>query len=178
MPPRRELDPSRLVLPPFDVWEDRWWLLCAGDHASGSFNAMTVAWGSLGVMWRRPFAMVVVRPTRHTHGFMEAHPSFTLCLLPREQREALNFFGSRSGRDTDKFAATGLLPVPSTRVAAPTVEPSELVLECESIYRDDFDPTRFERDFIAKCYPLQDYHRFYFGEVVAVLGTDAWRTAE
>ncbi|MFN2286084.1 MAG: flavin reductase family protein, partial [Anaerolineae bacterium] len=51
------------------IWSKQGMLLTSGDFAAGHFNTMTVGWGSLGVMWRRPFVQVVVRPTRYTYGF-------------------------------------------------------------------------------------------------------------
>jgi len=42
-----------------------------------------------------------------------------------------DFVGLTSGRDTDKFPATGLTPVKSDRVDAPYVEEFPLVLECK-----------------------------------------------
>jgi len=58
---------------------------------------MTVAWGSLGTMWNLPFAQIVVRPTRHTFGFMERFDTFTLCAFPEPRRKALQLLGSTSG---------------------------------------------------------------------------------
>ena len=88
---------------PHHLWNDRWLLLAAGDLAAGHFNMMTVAWGSFGTMWNRPFAQVVVRPTRHTHGFTERYDSFTLTAFPERLRPVLKELGTRSGRDMDKI---------------------------------------------------------------------------
>ena len=103
------------------LWAEQWMLLTAGDFAAGKFNTMTVAWGSLGTMWAKPFAQVVVRPSRYTRGFMEAYDSFTLSAFPEEQREALNLLGTRSGRDGDKIAASGLTPESSTSWSSATL---------------------------------------------------------
>ena len=35
---------------------------------------MTVSWGSMGMIWNKPFIQVVVRPQRHTFEFMEKYP--------------------------------------------------------------------------------------------------------
>jgi len=158
-----------------DLWSRKWLLLTAGDFAAGEFNAMTVGWGSLGVMWNRPFAQVVVRPTRHTHGFTERWDSFTLCAFPEAQRGALKLLGSRSGRDGDKIAATGLTPVASQRIGAPGYAEAELILECRKIYWDDLEPQQFLHPGIEENYPQKDYHRVYFGEIVAIAGTPAYR---
>ncbi|HRU07475.1 MAG TPA: flavin reductase family protein, partial [Candidatus Brocadiia bacterium] len=48
-----------------------------------------------------------------------------------------DFFGIVSGRDTDKFAATGLTPVKSVLVDAPYVKEFPLVLECKLVQSVD-----------------------------------------
>ena len=45
-----------------------------------------------------------------------------------------DYFGLVSGRDTDKFAATGLTPVRSDLVDAPYVQEFPLVLECKVLH--------------------------------------------
>jgi flavin reductase (DIM6/NTAB) family NADH-FMN oxidoreductase RutF len=135
---------------------------------------MTVAWGSIGIMWSVPFVQVVVRPTRHTYGFMEQYPTFTLSLLPDVYRQELNFMGTRSGRDTDKVAETGLTPVASGKVAAPAFDEAELIIECEKIYFDDMRPNFFLADYIAPKYD-GDYHRIYYGEIAAIWGIEKYR---
>jgi len=170
---RHPIRPDAFALPIFHAWDDRWFLLTAGTLAPGSFNTMTVAWGAFGVMWNRPFALVVVRPTRHTFGFMERSPDFTLSLFPVEHQEKLELCGTVSGRDTDKVAATGLTPVPSTVVASPCFAEAELVIECRKTYWQDLDPAHFLDPRIHGLYQ-GDFHRVFFGDVVAVEGTEAW----
>jgi flavin reductase (DIM6/NTAB) family NADH-FMN oxidoreductase RutF len=159
------------------LWEGQWLLLTAGDFRGGSFNTMTVGWGSLGVMWNRPFAQVVVRPTRYTREFMERYDTFTLAAFPKQYRSALNLLGTRSGRDGDKIAASGLTPIASTKVASPGFAEAELIIECRKIYSQDLDPTRFVDPSIERNYPKKDYHRVYFGEVVAILATESYGAA-
>jgi flavin reductase (DIM6/NTAB) family NADH-FMN oxidoreductase RutF len=168
---RQPIDPSRVTLPVFHTWDNQWFLLTAGDFETGKFNSMTVGWGAFGVMWKKPMALVVVRPTRHTFRFMEEHRDFTVCSFGSGQRQALEFCGSHSGRDMDKIARCGLTPVASTRVAAPGFDEAELIVECRKMYSDDFDPRRFLAEFIESNYPKKDYHRLYIGEVLAVFGT-------
>lgn len=156
------------------LWSKQWLLLTAGDFAAGTFNAMTVGWGSFGTMWSKPFAQVVVRPGRHTRGFMDAHDTFTLCAFPERYRPAIQLLGTKSGRDGDKIAESGLTPVAASRVAAPGFAEAELIVECRKIYWQDMQSAHFLDPGIAKLYPQQDYHRIYFGEIVAVAGTDAF----
>jgi flavin reductase (DIM6/NTAB) family NADH-FMN oxidoreductase RutF len=157
------------------LWSRKALVLAAGDFAAGEYNAMTVGWGSLGYMWNRPFAQIVVRPTRYTYGFTERWDTFTLCALPAKRRDALKLLGTRSGRDGDKIAAAGLTPIASRVVAAPGFAEAELILECRKIYWDDLAPRQFLPPDIEDNYPQKDYHRIYFGEIAAIAGTPAYR---
>jgi flavin reductase (DIM6/NTAB) family NADH-FMN oxidoreductase RutF len=150
------------------LWDKGWLLLTAGDFAAGHYNAMTVGWGSLGTMWRKPFAQVVVRPVRYTYEFMNRYETFTLCAFPAECRKALELLGSRSGRSGDKIRAAGLTPVAASVVPAPAFAEASLVLECRKVYWQDLDPSHFLDPEIDGLYPNRDYHRVYFGEIVAI----------
>lgn len=161
----------------YHLWATQWLLLTSGDFSAGIYNTMTVAWGSFGVMWRKPIAMVVVRPTRHTFSFMERYDSFTLTAFPERYHKALQILGSRSGRNGDKIAQAGLTPAASSQIKAPAFAEAELVIECRKIYWDDFKPEHFLDAEIEKQYPVRDYHRMYFGEIVAIAGSDAYRQA-
>ncbi len=158
---------SRLLLRSLEIWDQRWFLLTAGDFSRGDFNTMTVSWGSFGTIWNLPFAQVVVRPTRYTHGFMERFDSFTLSSFPERYREAVRLLGTKSGRDGDKIAESGLTPTASLQVAAPCFAEADLVVECRKIYWGDLDPGHFLDPAIEEHYPARDYHRFYFGEILA-----------
>jgi flavin reductase (DIM6/NTAB) family NADH-FMN oxidoreductase RutF len=158
----------------YGLWDKQWLLLTCGDFASADFNCMTVSWGSLGVMWNKPLAQVVVRPVRYTYQFMEKFPTFTLCAFPRTYRKALNLLGTLSGRDGDKMAASGLTPQAAITVAAPVYAEAELAIECRKMYWQDLDPSHFIDPDIDKNYPQKDYHRVYFGEIVAVNGVEKY----
>lgn len=156
------------------IW-DNWLLLTAGRMAPGGFNAMTVSWGAAGVMWDKPVMLVVVRPSRHTYGFMEQGDSFTVCAFPPEYHGALGLLGTKSGRDGDKIREAGLTPVPAAKIEAPAYAEAALVVECRKIYRDDLHPAHFLADYIEPCYGGGDYHRLYIGEIVAAQGTPEYR---
>ncbi len=170
---RRTLAIDQLVLRPFHTLDKRWMLLTAGTLAGG-FNPMTISWGALGTVWNKPFAMTLVRPTRHTYGFMEQGQDFTLSVFPEGMKKRVHgVCGTKSGRDIDKMEATGLTPIASAQIEAPGFDEAELILECRQIYRDDLDPSLFMDPEIHKLYD-DDHHRFWFGEVVAVHGTEVW----
>ena len=165
---------EHFMVNPHTRWGHQWFLLTSGDFHAGHFNAMTVAWGSFGTMWNLPFAQVVVRPTRYTYEFMEQYETFTLCGFPVQYRQALQLLGSKSGRDSDKIAEAGLSPIAASQVAAPGFAEADLCIECRKMYWDDLTPEQFVDPEIDKHYPLKDYHRVYFGEIVAISGEHSY----
>lgn len=167
---RQRIDPADLCLSVYRSWSEDWFLLAAGDLQAGRYNAMTVGWGGLGRMWGRPMALVVVRPQRHTRGFIEEFPDFTLSHFPARHRKALDYCGSHSGKDGNKIRESGLTPIACREVAAPGFDEADLIIECRKMYSDDFEPKGFLADFIESNYPSRDYHRMYIGEILGVSG--------
>ena len=172
---RKAIEVGDLSVRAHHLWADQWLVLASGDFAAQNFNAMAVGWGSLGTMWGKPFAQVVVRPNRHTRQFMERYDTFTLCAFPERHRNAVRLLGTKSGRDGNKIAESGLTPMAASSVAAPVFEEAELVIECRKMYWQDMDASHFLDPGIQRNYPQKDYHRIYFGEIVAVAGTDRFR---
>ena len=103
---------------------------------------------------------------------MEDYEDFTVSAFPKEYKKALSYLGTRSGRDGNKLAATNLTAIASQKVKSPSFEQAELTIECRTIYSADFDPTRFIDPTIEERYPNKDYHRVYYGEIVAILGDE------
>ena len=174
MIPRIPIPLEQLSVQPYTLWDKQWFVLAAGDFTARQFNAMTVSWGFLGVMWDKMIAQVVVRPHRYTFEFIEKYPTYTLNTFAPAFRPALNLLGSRSGRDGDKIADSGLTPQRAAKVAAPCFEQAELVLECRKLYWQDIDPTHFLDPQLDRNYPRKDYHRAFYGEIVAAAGVPAY----
>ncbi len=166
----QEIPNINFISKSFELWDKTWLLLTSGEFSTGEFNSMVVAWGGLGIIWNKPMAMVVVRPTRHTYKFINAYDTFSLCVFPEQYRSALNLLGSESGRDGDKIKASGLTPKASSIIAAPIFQEAELVFECRKIYWEDLNPQHFLNPEIENNYAKKDYHRMVMGEVVKIFG--------
>jgi len=165
------------VCSPLSVFDKQWMLLTSGSWAESRYNTMTISWGSMGTIWNRPFVQVVVRPVRHTFGFMENYQTFTLSVFSEEHRAALRLLGSRSGRDGDKILKSGLTVCESAVVQAPSFAEAELILECKKIYTNDILPMNFVDGSLEQNYPNKDYHRAYFGQIMAIRGKAKYRRA-
>lgn len=118
----------------------QWMLVTAGT--SESFNTMTASWGGLGWLWNKPVAFVFIRPERFTHGFIEASDCMTLSFYGEEYREALKICGTKSGRDTDKVAATGLTPV-ELESGNMTFGEARLTLDCRKLFKTSMQEANF-----------------------------------
>lgn len=169
---RKTIAPASLNANPVTLWNNQWFVLAAGDFKSGDYNVMTVAWGGIGVMWGKPFVHIVVRPVRHTFGFIERYDTFTLCAFPEICRESVRLLGSKSGRDTEKLKESGLTPMAAQTVNAPVFCEAELIIECRKIYRDQIKPENFLDQEIDKQYPRKDYHYIYYGQMLHVEGVE------
>ena len=107
-------------------------VLVVGSYdAKGRPNVMTAAWGGIACS-QPPCVSVSLRAATASHGNIVARKAFTISLPSRKQAAQADYFGLVSGRDTDKFAATGLTPVPAEFVMPPMWESSPSSLSARS----------------------------------------------
>jgi flavin reductase (DIM6/NTAB) family NADH-FMN oxidoreductase RutF len=100
---------------------------------AGKPNVMTVAWGGICCS-SPPCVSISVREATYTYGNLMDEKAFTISIPSENYVKQADFIGIASGKDTDKFAATGLTPVKSDVVNAPYVGEFPLVLECKIIH--------------------------------------------
>ncbi|MCX6273432.1 MAG: flavin reductase family protein [Bacteroidetes bacterium] len=167
--PLTPLSPFLLEENIFRLLDKDWMLITAGEP--GDFNTMTASWGGFGILWNKPVAYVVVRPTRYTYLFMERSALFTLSFLTAKYRKALNICGTLSGRDVDKVGKAGLTPFTLESGVTGFTE-ARMIMECKKLYYQDIDPDRFIDKKLDSNYPLADYHRMYIGEILTVFKND------
>lgn len=70
-------------------------------------NVMAAAW-AMPLDFSPPKMLVVVDKNTYTRALIEASGEFALCIPSRAQAQATLQVGSHSGRDEDKFQASGL----------------------------------------------------------------------
>jgi len=96
---------------------------------SGNPNVMTAAWGGICCS-SPPCVAISLREATYTFGNIVERKAFTVSVPSEAYSREADYFGIASGRNVDKFAATGLTPVRSKIVDAPYVGEFPLVLEC------------------------------------------------
>lgn len=144
-------------------------LLVGSYDASGKPNLMTIGWGSLGSIWGIPLWMVLVRPSRHTYRCIEHSGCFTVNVPPEGLATACALCGSKSGRDTDKFAACKLTAEKGSTVLAPTVAECPIVYECQVVHCNDVLPAKLADSILSGMYVSGDFHRVYYGKILAAM---------
>lgn len=147
------------------IFNKDWALVTAGDKQS--FNTMTIGWGGLGTLWSKPVATVYVKPCRYTHGFMERNDYFTVSFFDGKYKKELGVLGTKSGRDCDKVALSGLTPrfLPN----GVTFCEACTTLVCKKIYRQDLDLNAMPQDAVDRYYQGEAPHTMYIGEVVDII---------
>lgn len=100
---------------------------------AGKPNVMTVAWGGICCS-SPPCVTISVREATYTYGNLMEQKAFTISVPSADYVKVADYIGIVSGKDTDKFAATGLTPIKSDVVNAPYVAEFPLVVECKVIH--------------------------------------------
>jgi flavin reductase (DIM6/NTAB) family NADH-FMN oxidoreductase RutF len=100
---------------------------------AGKPNVMTAAWGGICCSVP-PCVSIALREATYTFGNLMAQKAFTISLPSESYIKEADYFGMASGKNEDKFAATGLTPVKSDLVNAPYVKEFPFILECKVIH--------------------------------------------
>lgn len=130
-------------------------------------NVLTIGWGSIGFAWRKPVFMAMIRTSRYSHELVEGSGEFTISIPFGDMRDQLALCGSRSGRDTDKFAAAGLKLAASEKIQTPVIDIPGLHYECKVVCKQQMTPETTGEQVKADWYSNNDFHTLYFAEIVA-----------
>ncbi|GAB6087031.1 flavin reductase family protein [Alkaliphilus crotonatoxidans] len=160
-----KITPEQLNKSPFQLIGKEWMLVTA--QKEGRVNAMTASWGGFGVMWNKNVAYIVIRPQRFTKEFVDHADTFSLTFFDSSFKKELGYFGTVSGRDEDKIKKTGLTVAHSNET--PYFTEANLVVICKKIFAQPYEPSAFIDESIHQCYPDQDYHTLYIGEITEIL---------
>lgn len=141
--------------------------LTVGDKNKA--NTMTISWGSIGFMWRKPIFMAMVRESRYSNEFLDLGKEYTISIpFEGNKKEALAICGSKSGRDIDKEKMAGIKFIPSKKVEAPIIEGCEKYYECKILFKQEMNLENMNEEIIKSCYGEgETKHILYFGEIVS-----------
>lgn len=142
-----------------------WMLITAGNPTR--FNTMTASWGGLGVLFNKPVAICFINPARYTYQLMESGDTYTLTFYTETYREALNYCGNVSGRDTDKIKGSGLTPV-ATPDNSMAFSEAWMIIECRKLVSQSLSPDAIHNPEERAKRSTQAMHKMYIGEIINV----------
>ena len=122
----------------------------------GKSNIITVAWAGT-VCTNPPMVSISVRPSRYSYQILEETGEFVINLTNESLVKACDYCGVVSGRDVDKFAKTGLTPIPMEHVHAMGIDESPVNMECKITEKRELGS-----------------HTMFIAEVVGVTGDDQY----
>lgn len=160
----KQITPDKIPGNIYKMLSENWMLITAGDNSD--FNMMTASWGGLGHMYNKPVAFCFINPTRHTIKYMEKSDTYTLSFYTETYREALNYCGSHSGKDTDKVAGSGLTPV-ATPMGSMAFSEAWMIIECKKMAAQQFTADAILTPE-AKGKWGKELHKMFIGEIINV----------
>lgn len=104
-------------------------ILLSSVGEAGSPNIMGVSWASVACA-TPPMVSVAIRSERLSYSLIRETGEFVLNIPSASLLRAVDFCGTVSGQNLDKFAKAGLTPVPGLKVRAPLVRECPINLEC------------------------------------------------
>lgn len=133
----------------------------------GVDNTMTIGWGSISYIWRKPIFMVMVRYSRHTYEMLSGAGEFTVSIpFGDEFKKELALCGTKSGRDLDKFQSCNFPKARANKVNAPLILGCNLHYECQVVYKQVLEPGALDSEMSNKFYKDDDVHVLFYGEIV------------
>jgi flavin reductase (DIM6/NTAB) family NADH-FMN oxidoreductase RutF len=124
----------------------------------GQDNIITLAWASKMCM-HPPKMAIAINQERHSYRMVKGSGEFVINLPTVDQAYEVDYCGTRSGRDLDKFDELKLTKVPGSKVKAPLIGECPVNIECK----------------VTESM-LVGSHEIFVGEVVAYWADETYRT--
>lgn len=105
-------------------------ILVTSQAGESKPNIITIAW--TGVMNSVPPVVYIgVNPVRYSHQLIAESGEYVINIPSTDQVAAVDYCGVVSGRNGDKFEATGFTPLPAEHVKAPLIAECPVNMECK-----------------------------------------------
>lgn len=138
--------------------------LTSGNQSKA--NTMTISWGSIGHMWRKPVFIILISNIRFTKEFIDSENTFTVSIPYNKNKEtALDICGHNSGRNTNKEELANIKLISSKIVSSPIIEGCNRYYECKVMFKQVIDSSEIDKETHYEEGEVE--HTLYFGEIVA-----------
>lgn len=142
-----------------------WMLITAGNDEK--YNPMTASWGGLGYLYNKPVAFCFISPARYTYEIMDKGDTYTLSFYTETYREALNYCGNNSGKNTDKVKAAGLTPI-TTPSGSKAFSEAWMIIECKKMISQPISLDAISNEQLKKEWSGKQMHQMFVGEILNV----------
>lgn len=133
----------------------------------GQNNVMTIGWAQIGIIWRKPVMMVLVRKSRYTKNLIDGSKEFSVSVpLNCDKQKELAYCGTVSGKNEDKFAAQKLSLLESEKINTPCINIPGLHYECMVLYQTEIKLDELDAIVKDTWYKDGDTHTMYIAEIV------------
>ena len=138
----------------------------------GEHNSMVGGIAGLGILLHKPICICIFPENRYTLQLIEKNKTYTLSYFDKQYEKDLMFFGSKSGRDSDKMKETCLTAI-ETPNGNVTYKEAAWCFECRLVQ----ETIVTEKDFIDEqmkaavwdAYKEAGvYRKYVFAEIVSV----------
>jgi len=97
---------------------------------TGKPNIITLAW-AMPISRHPPLLLISIAPKRYSHELIAGPKEFVVNIPTMDIIKETLFCGRRTGRKHDKFAETGLTPLPAKMIRPPIIKECIAHLECK-----------------------------------------------
>ncbi len=111
--------------------------------------------------FKPPLIGVGIAPRRFSYGLFKESKDFAVNIPDKTMLRAVQICGSRSGRDVDKFAASGLTKEKAEKIASPLIAECPVNIECVKVKEVEAGD-----------------HTWFVGEIVAARGSAEYRRSD
>ena len=88
-------------------------VLVTSADQDGKPNIITIAWAGV-VCSQPPMVGIAIRPSRYSHQLISRSQELVVNIPSADHLSRVDYCGMVSGRDVDKFQATGFTPLPAS----------------------------------------------------------------
>jgi len=120
------------------LWPLRTYLITCGDIASKA-NIIAVSF-CMPAAGQPPQLVCSIGKPFYSHELIDRTGEFIVNVPPQSLKKEVYYCGSRSGRQVNKFAETGLTPLAAKRVKAPIIAECVAHMECIVVGKLDTKP--------------------------------------
>ena len=152
---------NEIVKGGFELLQDNWALVSVGNKKK--HNAMTIAWGAFGALWKIPVAIIFIKKDRYSLELLDENKYFTLSFFSEKYKKDLIYLGTHSGRNEDKIGKTSLTPIFYEDYFE--YEEAEDSYLCEKLFSQDLDKEMVPEEIYNTYYHNMETHRMYIARI-------------